>query len=30
MVKNEDYTNLLKKMVSCISYGDYYSVKELS
>ena len=30
MVKNEDYTNLLKKMISCISYGDYYSVKELS
>ena len=30
MVKNEDYTNLLKKMVACVSYGDYYSVKELS
>ena len=30
MVNNEDYTNLLKKMISCISYGDYYSVKELS
>ena len=30
MVKYEDYTNLLKKMISCISYGDYYSVKELS
>ena len=30
MVKNKDYTNLLKKMISCISYGDYYSVKELS
>ena len=30
MVKNEDYTNLLKKMISCVSYGDYYSIKELS
>ena len=30
MVKNEDYIKLLNKMVSCISYGDYYAVKELS
>lgn len=30
MVKNEDYIKLLNKMISCISYGDYYAVKELS
>lgn len=30
MIKNEDYINLLKKMVACVSVGDYCSVKELS
>lgn len=30
MVNNEKYVNLLKNIISCISYGDYYSVKELS
>lgn len=30
MIKNEDYLNLLKSIISCVSYGDYYSVKELS
>lgn len=30
MVKNEDYFNFLKSIISCISHGDYYSVKELS
>lgn len=30
MVKNEEYMDFLKKVISCISQGDYYSVKELS
>lgn len=30
MIKNEDYINLLKKMIACVSVGDYCSVKELS
>lgn len=30
MVKNEEYLDLLKSIISCISNGDYYSVKELS
>ncbi len=30
MVRDEDYIDFLKLIVSCISYGDYYSVKELS
>ena len=30
MIKNEDYKKILKMMVSCVSHGDYYSIKELS
>lgn len=30
MVKNEEYFSFLKSIISCISHGDYYSVKELS
>ena len=30
MIKNEKYIKILKSMISCINYGDYYSVKELS
>lgn len=30
MVKDEEYVNFLKSIISCISHGDYYSVKELS
>lgn len=30
MVKEEDYIKFLKAIISCISHGDYYSVKELS
>lgn len=30
MVKNEDYKNLLKRIIACVNYGDYYSIKELS
>lgn len=30
MVKNEEYKNLLKSFISCVSHGDYYSIKELS
>lgn len=30
MVSNEKYINLLKSMISCVSHGDYSSVKELS
>ena len=30
MVNNEKYISFLKKIIACISYGDYYSVKELS
>ena len=30
MVKNEEYIKILKSMISCVSHGDYYSVKELS
>ncbi len=30
MVKNEEYYSFLKSINSCISHGDYYSVKELS
>ena len=30
MVKNKEYKDFLKKIISCISNGDYYSAKELS
>jgi len=30
MVKDEEYIKFLKAIISCISHGDYYSVKELS
>ena len=30
MIKNEDYINYLKKIISCVDNGDYYSIKELS
>lgn len=30
MIKNEQYTNFLKSIISCVSHGDYYSIKELS
>ena len=30
MIKDEEYINFLKSIISCISHGDYYSVKELS
>lgn len=30
MVKDEEYIRFLKAIISCISHGDYYSVKELS
>lgn len=30
MVNNEKYITFLKRIISCISHGDYYSVKELS
>ena len=30
MVKNEEYMSLLNSMIACVSYGDYYSIKELS
>jgi len=30
MVDNEKYITFLKRIISCISHGDYYSVKELS
>ena len=30
MIKDEEYINFLKLIISCISHGDYYSVKELS
>ena len=30
MIKNEEYIDYLKKVISCVSNGDYYSVKELS
>ncbi len=30
MVNNEKYIKLLKAMISCVSNGDYSSVKELS
>ena len=30
MLDQERYINFLKQIISCINYGDYYSVKELS
>lgn len=30
MVEDERYITFLKRIIACISYGDYYSVKELS
>ena len=30
MIKNEEYIEYLKKVISCVNNGDYYSVKELS
>ncbi len=30
MESNEEYINFLKHIISCISHGDYFSVKELS
>ena len=30
MVDDERYITFLKRIISCISHGDYYSVKELS
>lgn len=30
MVSNEKYMNFLKAIISCVNYGDYFSVKELS
>lgn len=30
MVNDEKYISFLKHIISCVSHGDYYSVKELS
>lgn len=30
MINDEKYISFLKQIISCISHGDYYSVKELS
>lgn len=30
MIKDEEYIAFLKSIITCINYGDYYSVKELS
>ena len=30
MINDEKYMSFLKAIISCISHGDYYSVKELS
>lgn len=30
MINNKEYIDFLKKIIACISYGDYYSVKEFS
>ncbi len=30
MVRDEDYIDFLKQIVSCINHGDYFSAKELS
>ena len=30
MIKNEEYIQFLKSIISCIDNGDYYSIKELA
>ena len=30
MINNEEYIDYLKKVISCVNNGDYYSIKELS
>lgn len=30
MVSNEKYRNFLNAIISCVNYGDYFSIKELS
>ncbi len=30
MINDEKYITFLKRIIACISHGDYYSVKELS
>lgn len=30
MIKDEEYICFLKRVIVCVSNGDYYSVKELS
>lgn len=30
MITDEEYIGFLKAIISCVSHGDYYSVKELS
>ena len=30
MINDETYIQFLKRIISCINHGDYYSVKELS
>ena len=30
MIRDDEYISFLKSIISCISHGDYYSVKELS
>lgn len=30
MINDEEYIRFLKYIISCVSHGDYYSVKELS
>lgn len=30
MIEYEEYAKFLKMIIACISYGDYYTVKELS
>ncbi len=30
MVNDEKYITFLKRIIACVSHGDYYSVKELS
>ena len=30
MIKDEEYIGFLKRVIACVSNGDYYSVKELS
>lgn len=30
MINDEKYITFLERIMSCVSHGDYYSVKELS